>query len=150
MENAATARRVVQGGTMPPFTEPVPRRWERLLRRAVLDLATTEHRHHFPATVHVGTPGASVLTLADDPAWDRAVRADILGAMLRRSAAEPLVWITRAGQLTLHDVDAAWLSPTLAVAQERGDDLRLVVVTRHGWTDPRSGAGRVWKRIRQR
>jgi hypothetical protein len=47
-------------------------------------------------------------------------------------------------------VDAAWLGPTLTAAAERDTDLAFVVVTRHGWTDPRSDVRREWKRIRQR
>jgi hypothetical protein len=151
VENDPTTHRVGQAGQVSPFADPVPRTWARLLRRAVLDLATSEHRRHFPAGLHVGTPGGDVLSIVDDPDWDRQVRADVLGAMLRRTTAtDPLVWITRAGHLTWHDVDASWLAPAVAVAPERGDDARLVVVTRHGWLDPRSGTTRTWKRIRQR
>jgi hypothetical protein len=44
----------------------------------------------------------------------------------------------------------AWLAPTVAAAGERGVDVAFVVVTRHGWVDPRSGLRQEWKRIRQR
>lgn len=151
MENDPATRPVRQAGGVSPFDEPVPRSWGRLLRRAVLDLATSEHRRHFPAGLHVGTPGGDDCAVVDDPGWDWQLRADLLGAMLRRTTAtDPLVWITRAGHLTLHDVDAAWLSPSVAVAAERDEQARLVVVTRHGWLDPRSGTTRTWKRIRRR
>jgi hypothetical protein len=38
----------------------------------------------------------------------------------------------------------------VAAFAEVGEDATFVVVTRHGWADPRSGVGRTWKRIRQR
>jgi hypothetical protein len=50
----------------------------------------------------------------------------------------------------MQDVDAAWLGPTIAAAAERGTDPAYVVVTRHGWFDPRSGLRAEWKRIRPR
>ncbi len=39
----------------------------RLLRRAVLELATGEHRRHFPPVLHVGTPGGPAIAITDDP-----------------------------------------------------------------------------------
>jgi hypothetical protein len=50
----------------------------------------------------------------------------------------------------LQDVDAAWLAATVSAADERGVDVSYVVVTRHGWTDPRSGLTQRWQRIRRR
>jgi hypothetical protein len=38
----------------------------------------------------------------------------------------------------------------VAAFAEREEDATFVVVTRHGWTDPRSGVGRTWRRIRER
>ena len=61
-----------------------------------------------------------------------------------------MVWLTRAGDLDLQDVDAAWLSAARAAGAEAGIDLTLVVVTRRGWSDPRSGVSREWKRLRSR
>ena len=68
---------------VPVLEEPVPSPTARLLRRAVLDLATTEHRRRVPPLLHVGTPG-SCLTVPDDAAWDHGLRTDIVGAALRR------------------------------------------------------------------
>jgi hypothetical protein len=75
-----------------------------------------------------------------------------VAALLRRTAGtEPrLVWLTRPGDLALQDLDAAWLAATRAAGAEAGLPLTMVVVTRHGWRDPRSGAGRTWKRLRAR
>jgi hypothetical protein len=91
-----------------------------------------------------------VTTVLDDPAWDHGLRTEMIGALLRARHDPTWVWVTRSGPLTLQDVDAAWLGPTVAAAAERGVDVAYVVVTRHGWTDPRSGLCQEWKRIRQR
>lgn len=135
---------------MPVLLDPLPARDQRLLREAVLALATTEHRHHFPPVLHVGTPGGPTVTVTDDPGWDHGLRTEVVGAALRSLDDPPWVWVTRVGTLTLQDVDAAWLGPAVAAAHERGTDPAFVVVTRHGWRDPRSGVSRQWRRIRKR
>lgn len=135
---------------MPVLRAPLELAERRLLRTAVLALATSDHRRHVPATLHVGLPGGEVTTVADDPGWDHGLRTEIVGAVLRARRDPPWVWVTRSGPLTLQDADAAWLGPTLTAAAERGVDVAYVVVTRHGWTDPRSGLRQEWKRIRQR
>jgi hypothetical protein len=136
---------------VPVLQDPLPRAVARLLRRAVLDLAVSEHRLHVAPVLHVGLPGGPVVSVADDPAWDHGLRTDLVATAL---AAVPgptaLVWLTRSGPSSLHDADAAWLGPVLAAHAEHRRDATFVVVTRHGWTDPRSGVGRRWKRIRQR
>jgi hypothetical protein len=116
----------------------------------VLHLATTDHRRHVPPVLHVGQPGGAVLDVADDPTWDHGLRTEIVGAVLRARRDPPWVWVTRSGPLSMQDVDAAWLGPTIAAAAERGTDPAYVVVTRHGWFDPRSGLRAEWKRIRPR
>jgi hypothetical protein len=135
---------------MPVLREPVPLPHRRLLRTAVLRLATTEHRRHVPPVLHVGVPGGPTTSVADDPDWDHGLRTEIVGAVLRRRRDPPWVWVTRSGPLTVQDVDAAWLGPIVSAAAERGVDVAYVVVTRHGWTDPRSGLSQEWKRIRRR
>jgi hypothetical protein len=136
---------------VPVLDEPLPRRTARLLRRAVLDLAVSEHRTHFPPALHAGLPGGPVISVTDDRAWDHGLRTDIVAAVLTAvTEPAPLTWLTRGGTGSLHDVDAAWLGPVLAAHAEHGRDATFVVVTRHGWTDPRSGVGRRWKRIRER
>jgi hypothetical protein len=122
-----------------------------MLRRAVLRHAETEHRRTHPALLHLGTPGATRITVTDDHDLDHGLRTEIVGAALRSLGGDvPLVWLTRAGPLTLQDTDAAWLGPAVAATAEREEDLTFVVVTRSGWLDPRSGARREWRRIRQR
>jgi hypothetical protein len=135
---------------MPVLQAPLDPEDSRLLRRAVLDLATADRRRQVPPVLRVGVPGGAVRTVAEDPTWDHALRTEVVGAMLRAAGDPPWVWVTRSGPPTLEDVDAAWLSATLSAAAERGVDVAYVVVTRHGWTDPLSGLGRRWRRIRSR
>jgi hypothetical protein len=136
---------------MPMLEEPLTLRTTRLLRRAVLDLARGEHRAHFAPILHTGLPGGPDVSVSDDLTWDHGLRTDIVATVLG-AVTDPgaLTWLTRSGTGVLHDVDAAWLGPVLAAHAEHGRDPTFVVVTRHGWTDPRSGVCRHWKRIRQR
>lgn len=137
----------------PGLREPVAPRLAALLRRAVLEHATSEPRRHFPARLHVGTPGGTQRVLALGEETDHSLRTDVVAAMLGRAPAGgigPVVWLTRPGELDLQDVDAQWLAAALAAAGEAGRPLTMVVVNRHGWRDPRSGASRRWKRLRRR
>jgi hypothetical protein len=136
---------------VPVLKEPLAPRTTRVLRRAVLDLALHQRRARVPPTLHTGLPGGPAVSVGDDPTWDHGLRTEIVATVLG-AVAEPtaLTWLTRSGTGALHDVDAAWLGPVLAAYGEQGRDPTFVVVTRHGWTDPRSGVGRRWKRIRQR
>lgn len=135
--------------------EPVGRPLLAVLRRAVLDHVRTEPRRAFVPLVHVGLPGGpeEVFAIRPEDGLDQALRADVLAALVQRSrrhGSVPLVWLTRAGDLDLQDVDAAWLSAARVATAEAGIALTLVVVTRRGWTDPRSGVNRQWKRLRSR
>lgn len=142
--------------------EPVDRRLQAVLRRAVLDHVASERRRSFTPLLHVGCPGGpqTVFAPADEPA-DQGLRTDVVAALLRRTArtgpaavpgplAAPLVWLTRPGDLVLQDLDVAWLAACRAAGAEAGRSLALVVVTRRGWRDPRSGVGRTWQRLRPR
>ncbi len=84
---------------------------------------------------------------------EHGLRADVLAALLGRAGqadGPPLVWLTRPGELSLHDVDVDWLAAAQSAYAEAGVPLTMVVVTRRGWWDPRSDVRRVWKRLRQR
>ena len=123
-----------------------------LLRRAVMDHVTAERRLTYPARLHLGTPGAPHAVFpveAAEPA-DHALRTDIVAALRRRAGTEGIAWLVRTGELTLQDVDAAWLSAARTAYAEAGAELVFVVVNRHGWWDPRSGASRLWLRPRER
>jgi hypothetical protein len=134
--------------------EPLTRSLQQTLRRAVLEHAVSERRRVFAPLLHVGTPGGSQALFAPGPptATDHALRTDIVAALLRRTSGLDgrMVWLTRPGGLELQDVDAAWLAAARAACAEAGVPLTMVVVTRHGWRDPRSGAGQTWKRLRAR
>ncbi|HTW15150.1 MAG TPA: hypothetical protein VMF51_08470 [Nocardioides sp.] len=137
----------------PGLHEPVARPLAALLRRAVLDHATSEPRRHYPARLHIGVPGGSQRVLALEPASaDHSLRTDVAAAMLSRAptGTEPVVWLTRSGDLDLQDLDAQWLAAALAACGEADRPLTMVVVNRHGWRDPRSGTAREWKRLRRR
>ncbi|CAN5383368.1 hypothetical protein BH09ACT6_BH09ACT6_19020 [soil metagenome] len=126
---------------------------ERFLRRMVVDHVTSERRRTFPPVLHVGRPGLSVADLPlDDEPFDHALRTDALEAMVRRlhdpDAPRPLVWLTRRGTLEAQDIDLRWSSAAQAAAAELSHDLPMVVVTRQGWRDPRTGAAHTWRRLR--
>lgn len=142
------------------LTDPVAPATGRLLRRAVLDHITSESRRAFPPVVHVGLPAATVASLPlKDHHLDHALRADAIEAMARRvvvprdaaradDAVSCLVWLTRRGALEVQDSDLGWASAACTAASELGRVLPMVVVTRQGWTDPRTGVTRTWQRLR--
>ena len=135
---------------MPLLEDPLPRAAALLLREAVRRHASGERRRRFAAVVHVGRPGVREQSVAAPVhGTDHALRADLMGALLARSPdPAPLVWLTRPGKLHVHDVDLAWLAAAGTAWAEAGRDLSWVVVTRHGWWDPRSDLRREWQRIR--
>lgn len=141
---------------MPVLCDPVPPPTAAALRRAVLDLRTGERRRVFGPVLHVGHPlgGVVASTPGTGAGLDAALRADQVAALLRRATrteeTTPLVWLTRTGAHAWHDADAEWLEPAARALAEAGRSLTFVVVTKHGWWDPRSGAGRVWARLRPR
>ena len=138
---------------MEGIQEPVARSTATVLRRAVLDHHVSERRRTYPALLHVGVPGGSEEVAAADDALDHALRADVVAALLqrtRRPGFVPMLWLTRPGPPELQDVDLQWLASARTASAEAGVGLTLVVVTRRGWVDPRSGVCREWKRLRQR
>lgn len=138
------------------IVEPVARGLHVRLRRAVLDHAQTERRRVFPAVIHVGSPGVCVTDFTIEPAepTDHALRTDVVQALLRRARAggdTPLVWLSRPGAPSeVRDVDLQWLAATRSAGAELGRHLPYVVINRRAWRDPRTGVGRVWKRVRDR
>jgi hypothetical protein len=135
--------------------EPLTPQTHTLLRRAVLEHRVSERRRTFPPVLHVGVPGALELAVDHDAEgpMEHGLRADLVAACLRHTCVGevvPLVWVTRSGDFVLEDSDAAWLSAARSAYAEAGVPLTMVVVTRRGWWDPRSGASREWKRLRRR
>jgi hypothetical protein len=138
---------------MEGLTEPLPPTIRGLLRRAVRDHAARERRPGgCPPALHVGVPGGRIasLYLADAEPTDPGLRTDLVAALRLRAgrAGDHLVWLTRRGGLELQDVDAQWLAGARAAYDEAQAPLCFVVVTKHGWRDPRSGVGRTWARVR--
>jgi hypothetical protein len=135
---------------MPLLEDPLPRATALLLREAVRRHVAGERRRRFAPMVHTGRPGVRVWsTGAPIGDTDHALRTDVMAALLcRAGGARQLVWLTRPGELTSHDVDAAWLCAATSACAEAGTDLTWVVVTRRGWWDPRSGLRREWVRLR--
>ena len=133
--------------------EPLDPDEHALLRRAVLEHVRSERRRVYAPLLHVGAPGEAheVFAAADPP--DHALATDLLAALIHRAGRycpDPLVWLTRNRELVHEDLDARWLAAALAATREAGQPLRMVVVTRQGWRDPRSGAMRTWVRLRAR
>lgn len=139
--------------------EPLSRPLYIVLRRAVADHAARERRRIHPALLHVGWPGGpeDVFVIGGGEELDHALRCDVVAALLhtaRRHApvagAVPMLWLTRSGPLEVGDLDLAWLAAARSASAEAALDLVLVVVTRRGWLDPRTGVRRDWKRLRER
>ncbi len=133
--------------------EPIDRDDLTLLRRAVLEhVGSLSTGRRFPPVLHVGRPGASPrrFTVADDEHTDHTLRVDVVAALLggRPDGVVPWAWLTRTGQLEPCELDLAWLRATRTAYAEAGADLTMVVVTRRGWCDPRSGISRTWVRLR--
>ncbi|NYE37893.1 hypothetical protein F4692_003038 [Nocardioides cavernae] len=136
---------------LPALQAPVDRRTHVLLRAAVVDLVEREQARRFAPTVHAGAPGRSVRHVDDPALGDAGARADVVLAMLRAVSGrtpDPLLWLTRPGELSPHDVDLRWLAPAAWASRAYGLDVGLVVVTRLGWFDPVSGVCREWRRLR--
>lgn len=135
------------------LAEPLGADLERLLRQAVLAHATAERRRLYAPILHVGDPRTRelVFPVPAGEALDDALGADVVAAMRSRCGLDrAVVWLTRPGELFLQDVDACWLRSARRAYAEAGVPLVFVVVNRHGWLDPRSGARREWKRLRPR
>jgi len=135
------------------IVEPVPDALQRLLRLAVLELVNGERRRQFPPMLHVGTPGGPTATFEPDGPLDQALRVDVVEALVRRAGCGPapsLVWLSRPGPLDTQDLDLLWLAAAATAARELGVGLRMVVVDRRSWRDPRTGVGRQWRRLRRR
>jgi len=137
------------------IVEPVPDALHLLLRGAVLDLVEGERRRQFPPVLHVGRPGGPAATFEPDrgEAADHALRVDVVEALVRRVGPgpdPPLVWLTRPGQLEVQDLDLHWLAAAAVAAGELDVGLRMIVVNRRSWRDPRTGVGREWRRLRRR
>jgi hypothetical protein len=135
------------------LSAPIDRHTHTVLRAATLELVEGEPRRRFPTTLHAGVPGRAARHVEDPPVTDAGLRADVVLALLRRSAStspRPCLWLTRPGELSPHDDDLRWLGPATWACTALGLPVGLVVVTRRGWFDPVTGVRREWRRLRRR
>jgi hypothetical protein len=155
VEGASPTRDLGQAGRVRAqhgIAAPIDRGTHLALRAAVLDVVGGRGPRRFPTTVHAGRPGLAA-SVVDGPALDDAgLRADVVLALLDRAlrrAPGVHLWLTRPGALSPHDDDLRWLGPATWACQALGVPTGLVVVTRHGWYDPLTGASREWRRLRR-
>jgi hypothetical protein len=130
-------------------------------RLEVAAFRRAEQRKVFPVRLHVGRP-AGERVWVDTPwreghTYDDGLRMDVCVALLDRwraqaatyAAGAPYLWLSRPGGPQRHDLDAAWAAAAArAWAAEAVPVAGFRVVTKHGWSDPVSGAGRTWRRLR--
>jgi len=140
---------------MDPSGRDLPPAAHHALRLAVGQFRQLESRRHFPAVVHVGRPGGGYADFVDldEHRLDHALRIEVVAALLSRARVamrRPVLWLTRAGDLGTEDVDLRWLAAARQAYGEARVPMAMVVVTRAGWYDPRSGARREWARLRLR
>ena len=125
-----------------------------LLRLEVGRLRARESRRVFDAALHIGTLAGerdSWQLLAQDlPALDAGLRVDVVCRLLANGDAPGrTAWLVRSGLPELSDRDLAWFAASTAAFGIHAVRLEgFYVITRTGWLDVRSGAGRVWKRLR--
>lgn len=134
----------------PGLGEPLPHLLELALRTEVFALARSERRRRFPAVLRAGFPAsARVSTVAAPRDADHPLRVEVVQALVRPYLAAgrvPLLWLTRP--LDADATDNAWAAAVGSAGAELDVALDLVVLTRTGWHDPRSGVGRAWVRPR--
>lgn len=113
----------------------------RELRRAQVEfVAAAGTRRSLPRQFHLGTLGGEHLTLADDPALDAGLRADVVERLLDGidllRVPQPVPWVTRSGELVAGDSDYAWLTASMeAFGRHSLTVPGFYVVTRYGWLD---------------
>lgn len=131
---------------------PIEQATHHVLRAAVLELIESDSGRRFPTVVHAGVPGRSVRQEGAALVPDPGLRADLALALIRRASTwvpRPVVWLTRCGELSVHDDDLQWLGPVAWAGAALGRPTGLVVVTRQGWFDPVSDVRREWRRLRR-
>lgn len=116
-----------------------------LLRLEVTDLRARESRRVFDPVLYVGTLGGDrdsfVIRARDVPAIDRAVRVDVVDALLGRVGGHPRsAWLTRPGAPDLLDTDVDWMNAARAAFAMHGRTLSgFWVVTPRGFCDAATG-----------
>ncbi len=125
-----------------------------LLRQEVGRFRARESRRVFDMAVHVGVLGgprdAFVVRARDLPAFDAALRTDVLATLVEDAPASwRTAWLVRPGTPEPHDLDLQWLAAAAAAFAMHGRTLDgFFALTRTGWRDVLSEESRVWKRLR--
>lgn len=135
--------------TSPPAISPqLGAQMSRLMREFV---TAHSRRRNVPTTLHLGRPEEEVRTILDHPSYDDGLRADLVTRAIDGLAVpEPLVWMTRPGDLGPSEVDLGWLRAARAGFDRHGRALTSFhVLTRHGWTELVSGQRHARVRIRR-
>jgi hypothetical protein len=140
-----------------PPTDP-PAAW---LRARVLALRTHTRCRVFPGSVEV-VPADLAADGAPAAAWeyggepgDHALRVDVLVRLLTDCRCRGLrrvhVVHVRAGPHEPGDLDLGWAAAASVAGEVSGTDVAgVLMVSRWGWCDLRTGAGRTWVRLRSR
>ena len=141
-------------GATPATVDPTTRQRHRLLRAEVGRLRLRESRRVFDGSVHVGRLGTDdcgfVVRAQDLPAFDTALRVDVLTALLEATPPSwHTTWLVRPGTPEQHDHDLQWLSAARTAFGIHGRPLDgCFVITRTGWRDVLSDEQRAWVRLR--
>ncbi len=129
----------------------------RELRAAAHDLRRRHLDHRFAPALVIGdlsdlpTRAVAHPIHGEEDAGLRSEIVDVLAVRALALAPRPAVLLTRSGALEPTDLDLTWLAAArAAVRGYHAEPLTTVVVTKHGWFDPFSGAQRHWKRLRVR
>jgi len=137
-----------------PATSPPEAERRLLLREEVGRFRLRESRRVFDTSVNVGVLAgprtAFVVRAADLPAFDAALRLDVVTTLVEQSPDDwRTAWVVRAGTTELHDLDLQWLAAVRLGFAIHGRPLAgCYVVTRAGWRDAQTEEQRVWARLR--
>jgi hypothetical protein len=147
----------------PPTVAQISPAAQAALRLTVARFRACQPRHTLPPVVHVGLLGGMNEEFVElrEHRLDQSLRTEVMAALLSRAQVGlprqmtspttcPITWLTRTGQLDPEDVDLRWYAAARAAYGEAGVPLAMVVVTKSGWYDPRTGTRREWKRLRIR
>lgn len=107
-------------------------------------------RRTLPITLHVGLPRVETRTVTEQPWFDTGLRSDLATRALDGlEVPDPLVWMSRAGDLEPRDADWAWHAAARTAFARHGLAMPgFFVVTRRGWADLSCGDRHPWHRVR--
>lgn len=135
---------------MPPVPLPLAGRVHRAMRDFVADAGT---RRALPTTMHVGAPEGQHADIAAAAWHDAGLRTELVARALA-GFDEPVFeraipWLTRTGELDVHDADLQWCAAAREGFARYGLDLPgFFVVTRRGWANLLTGEAHRWHRVR--